>query len=151
MPQNVLRALLVGAAVAGVWASFAVVGGTPGVLYAAGTIVLTGVLLPRLKPKRDADAPLPARPWNKKARRIQDLETQIAQAITELSNRAHMIDELRARVRQQTADHDALQKTMQAQLVALAARLRSHESELVSLEEQLRAAPAQSSWARARA
>jgi hypothetical protein len=151
MPRNVLRALLVGAAVAGVWASFAVVGGTPGVLYAAGTIVLTGVLFPRLKPKRDADAPLTARPWNKKARRIQDLETQIAQAIIELSNRAHMIDELRARVRQQTADHDALEKTMQSQLVALAARLRSHESELVSLEQQLGTAPAPSSWARARA
>jgi cell division septation protein DedD len=152
MPQHLLRALLFGAAAAGVWASFAVVGGTPGLLYAGGTIVLAGVLFARLKSKRDADAPLPDRPWNKKARRIQDLETQIADAITELSNRAHTIDGLRARVRQQAADRDALQKTMQAQLVALAARLRSHESELASLERQLGTAPVtESSWVRARA
>jgi septal ring factor EnvC (AmiA/AmiB activator) len=152
MRQHLLRGLLVAVAAACAWASLAVVGGTPGLLYAAGTIVLGGVLFWRLNTKRDALAPLPERPWNKKARRIQDLETQIAQAITELSDRAHTIDDLRAHIRQQAADHDALQKRMQAQLVALAARLRSHESELASFERQLGTAPAaESSWARARA
>jgi len=152
MKKHVLRGVLVLAASLGVWSSLAVVGGTPGLLYAAGTIVLCGVLLLRMSMKRDPDAPLPERPWNKKARRIRDLETQIAQAINELSDRAHTIDDLRTRIRQQAADHEALEKTMQAQLVALAARLKSHESELASFERQLGTAPAsESSWVHARA
>src|SRR5436190_21823662 len=104
MQHHLSRALVAAAAAAAVWASLAVVGGTPGLLYAAGTVVLAGVSLLRLRSRRDVDAPLPDRPWNKKARRIQDLETQVAHAITELSDRAHTIDELRTRVRQQAAD-----------------------------------------------
>jgi hypothetical protein len=137
----VLRALVVLVTAVGVWAAIALVGGTPGILYATGGVLLAAALFVRLKPARDEQKPLPVRPWNRKARRIEELEGQVAHAVSELAERAHTIDEFRQLVARQEAEQRAIQTTLQTQLAALAARLRRHEVELESFEQQLEAAP----------
>ncbi len=141
MQRRLLQALVFLAMLAVVWVALARVGGTPGVLYAAAAILLAGVVVQRLKPAREERAPLPVRPWNGKARRIQELEVQLEHAISEIDGRGRTIEELRAQVERQQADHRALHAALQSQLAALAARLQSHESELASFEGQLNAGP----------
>jgi len=141
MRRNLLRALGVFVTAAAVWAALALVGGTPGVLYATGAVLLAAALFVRLKPVRDEQKPLPVRPWNRKARRIEELEGQVAHAVSELAERTRTIDEFRQLVERQEAEQRAIRTTLQTQLAALAARLRKHEVELESFEQQLEAAP----------
>jgi septal ring factor EnvC (AmiA/AmiB activator) len=141
MRRNALRTLVVLLTPVAVWAAFALVGGTPGALYATGAILLAAVLFVRLRPARDERKPLPVRPWNRKARRIEELEEQIDHAVSELADRARTIEELRRLVAQQETHQRAVETTLQAQLAALASRLRKHELELESFEQQLEAAP----------
>lgn len=141
MRRKLLQALVLVLMFAVAWVAVARVGGTPGALYAAAAILLAGVAVHRLKEARDPKAPLPVRPWNGKARRIQDLEVQLEHAISEIGRRGRTIEELRGQIERQQADHRALHAALQSQLAALAARLQSHETELASFEEQLNAGP----------
>lgn len=141
MHRRLLQALVLLLMLAVVWVALGRVGGTPGALYGAAAILLAGVVVQRLNPARDKHAPLPVRPWNGKARRIQELEVQLEHAISEIDSRGRTIEELRRQIARQQADHRALHAALQSQLAALAARLQSHESELASFEEQFNAGP----------
>ena len=141
MLRRLLQALVLLVTAVVVLTAISRVGGTPGALYAAAAILFAGLAVQRLRPRRDEDAPLPVRPWNGKARRIQELEAELAHAVFELDGRGRIIEELRGQIERQRADHRTLHAALQTQLAGLAARLQSHESELASFEEQLNAGP----------
>jgi hypothetical protein len=135
------RLIVLGAACAGALGIFTVVKGWPGILYALAILLLAAALAYRLGRQREEGEPLPVRPWNKKARRIEALEGQLENAVVELLERSQTIERLRGQAEHDRLERKALQEALESQLAALESRLRDHQRELASFEQELESLP----------
>jgi hypothetical protein len=141
-PGTLLKRLVVlGAAAAGALGIFTVVKGWPGMLYAVALLLLAAALAYRIGRQRGEGESLPVRPWNKKARRIEALEAQLENSVTELLERTQTIERLREQAEHDRLERKALQEALESQLAALEARLREHQLELASFERELESLP----------
>jgi hypothetical protein len=120
---------------------FTVVKGWPGILYALALLLLAAALAYRLGRQREEGEPLPVRPWNKKARRIEALGRQLENAVVELLERSQTIERLRDQAEHDRLERKALQEGLESQLAALESRLRDHQRELASFERELESLP----------
>lgn len=135
------RLIVLGAASAGAVGIYTVVKGWPGILYAVALLLLAGAVAYRLGVQREEGESLPVRPWNKKARRIEALEGQLENAVTELLERSQTIERLREEAEHDRLERKALQEALESQLAALESRLRDHQRELASFERALESLP----------
>ena len=135
------RLVVLGAASAGALGIFTVVKGWPGALYAVALLLLAAALAYRIGRQRDEGVSLPVRPWNKKARRIEALEGQLENTVTELLERTQTIERLREQAEHDRLERKALQEALESQLAALESRLREHQVELALFERELESLP----------
>jgi hypothetical protein len=129
------------AASVGAGVIYAVVRGWPGALYAIALLFLALAFAYRLGRQHGVGEPLPVRPWNKKARRIEALEGQLENAVAELIERGQTIEHLRLQAEHDRLERKALQEALESQLAALESRLRDHQLELASFERELESLP----------
>jgi len=139
--RQLKRVIVLLAAVAGAFGIFTVVRGWPGALYALALLLLAAAFAYRLGRQREEGEALPVRPWNKKARRIEDLESQLENTVTELLERSQTIERLREQAEHDRLERKALQEALESQLAALESRLREHQRELASFERELESLP----------
>ena len=135
------RLIVLGVASVGALGIFTAVKGWPGALYAAAFLLLAAAFAYRLGRQREEGESLPVRPWNKKARRIEALEAQLENTVTELLERTQTIERLREQAEHDRLERKALQEALESQLAALESRLREHQRELASFERELESLP----------
>ena len=135
------RLIVLGVASVGALGIFTAVKGWPGALYAAAFLLLAAAFAYRLGRQREEGESLPVRPWNMKARRIEALEAQLENTVTELLERTQTIERLREQAEHDRLERKALQEALESQLAALESRLREHQRELASFERELESLP----------
>lgn len=141
MRARLLRLCVLGATCVGAVGIFALVPGWPGAFYTLAVLLLGAACAYRVGRQRVEGEPLPVRPWNKKARRIEALEGQLETAVAELIERGRTIETLREEAARDRREQTALQKALEGQLLTLESRLRDHQLLLTSFERELESLP----------
>jgi predicted RNase H-like nuclease (RuvC/YqgF family) len=134
--RSVAAACTAGAGVLAAVAAYLVVGGLPGVLYAAGICLAafvgalaihTGRTEAVSGPKPETAAPRPPR-WRRKKHIIAELEVELAGTVKELEEHRHALANLAAQL---TRESEAAQRNAEG----LEQRIRELESERDGLQE----------------